>query len=386
MNLMDAVQGVYSLPALNAAVWGFAASFAICVLLVLTKRWHGALTLDHAEGVQKFHTVPTPRIGGVPILLGLIVAWCKAPLEIKELMTPILLAGLPAFIFGLLEDITKRVSVLMRLIATMISGLLAWWITDYSIGRVDIWGVDWLLQFTLISVLFTSFAVGGVANSINIIDGFNGLSSVASILIFLGFAVVAAEVGDKQLAGLSLILAACVWGFFWVNWPLGKIFLGDGGAYFVGFSLAWVAVMLIERNQSVSAFSALLLCIHPVTEVLFSMYRRQVRKEHPGMPDRLHFHSLVKRRYVARWCGHFSARARNSITGIAVGLMTIVPVIVVSQIYDSSILTQLACATFILSYITLYARMVKHYWCSPIYFLVTNQLAKKSLNSSRLGN
>lgn len=124
-----------------------AASFALCVLLVLTKRWHGALTMDHIEGVQKFHTAPTPRIGGVPILLGLVVAWAKAPQDVKELLTPILFAGMPAFIFGVLEDITKRVGVMQRLLATMASGLLAWWITDYSLTRVDIWGVDcrWLM-------------------------------------------------------------------------------------------------------------------------------------------------------------------------------------------------------------------------------------------------
>lgn len=52
-----------------------AASFALCVLLVLTKRWHGTLTMDGTDGVQKFHTAPTPRIGGVPIVLGLVVAW-----------------------------------------------------------------------------------------------------------------------------------------------------------------------------------------------------------------------------------------------------------------------------------------------------------------------
>lgn len=99
--------------------------------------------MDHIEGVQKFHTAPTPRIGGVSIVLGLIVAWGKAPLDIKEILTPILFAGMPAFIFGVLEDITKRVSVMQRLLATMASGMLAWWITDYSLTRVDIWGVDW---------------------------------------------------------------------------------------------------------------------------------------------------------------------------------------------------------------------------------------------------
>lgn len=301
MNLLTALQGIFHSPALPAAAWGMAASFGLCVLLVLTKRWHGALTMDHMEGIQKFHTVPTPRIGGVPIVLGLVVAWGKAPADIQHLLTPILFAGLPAFIFGLLEDITKRIGVIQRLLATMASGLLAWWITDYSLTRVDIWGVDWLLSFILVSALFTAFAVGGVANSINIIDGFNGLASTTSTLAFIGYAVIAWQVGDLQLASLSLVLAACVWGFFWVNWPLGKIFLGDGGSYFIGFSLAWVAVMLIERNHGVSAFAALLVCVHPVTEVLFSIYRRRIKKLNPGQPDRLHFHSLVKKRYVRRW-------------------------------------------------------------------------------------
>jgi hypothetical protein len=117
----------------------------------------------------------------------------------------------------------------------------------------------------------------------------------------MGYALIAWQVSDAQLAGVALVLAACVWGFFWVNWPLGKIFLGDGGSYFVGFSLAWVAVMLIERNPSVSAFAALLVCAHPVTEVLFSIYRRKIKKTNPGRPDRLHLHSLVKQRYVRRW-------------------------------------------------------------------------------------
>ena len=120
----------------------------MCVFLVVTKRWHGELTMDFTDGVQKFHTSPTPRIGGIPIVLGLIVAWAKAPEDTKHMLAPILFAGMPAFIFGLAEDITKRVSVILRLLATMASGLLAWWLTDYAISRVDVWGVDWVMRFT----------------------------------------------------------------------------------------------------------------------------------------------------------------------------------------------------------------------------------------------
>jgi UDP-N-acetylmuramyl pentapeptide phosphotransferase/UDP-N-acetylglucosamine-1-phosphate transferase len=138
----------------------------------------------------------------------------------------------------------------------MASGLLAWWITDYSLSRLDIWGVDQLMQFTFFSVVFTAFAVGGVANSINIIDGFNGYAILPSTIAFIGFGLIAFQEGDQNFVLVSLILAASVWGFFWVNWPSGKLFFGDGGAYFLGFGFAWIAVLLIERNPSVSAFSA----------------------------------------------------------------------------------------------------------------------------------
>lgn len=378
MNLLNGLQGIFQTPALHAAAWGMAASFALCVLLVLTKRWHGALTMDHAEGVQKFHTAPTPRIGGVPIVIGLVVAWGKAPADIQALIAPILFAGLPAFIFGVLEDITKSIGVMQRLLATMASGLLAWWITGQSLTRVDIWGVDWLLGFTLVSVLFTAFAVGGVANSINIIDGFNGLASTMSTLAFIGYALIAWQVGDAQLAAVALVLGACVWGFFWVNWPLGKIFLGDGGSYFIGFALAWVAVMLIERNPGVSAFAALLVCVHPVTEVLFSIYRRRIKQLHPGHPDRLHFHSLVKQRYVRRWFPGCSSAARNSITGLLIGAMTLTATLAAALVHSSAWLSAAAFASLALGYVAIYARMVRHHWCSPVQFLLVKPAAMGS--------
>lgn len=370
MTPLVALQGVFASPALLAAAWGLAASFGLSVLLVITKRWHGVLTMDATDGVQKFHTAPTPRIGGVPIVLGLAVAWGKAPSDVQTQLTPILLAGMPAFLFGVLEDITKRVGVLQRLLATMASGLLAWWITDHAIGRVDIWGVDWLLDITLVSVLFTAFAVGGVANAINIIDGFNGLASTMSTLAFIGLGMIAWQVGDNALVGTALVLAACVWGFFWVNWPLGKLFLGDGGSYFIGFAVAWVAVLLIERNPTVSAFAPLVVCVHPVTEVLFSIYRRRIKKLHPGHPDRLHFHSLVKQRYVRRWFGHHSNRVRNSITGGLIGLMTVCSVVLANLTHASVLWSALAFMSLALGYVAIYARMVRHRWCSPFAFLM----------------
>ena len=371
MSFIQALQDIFLSSVIKTAAWGGLTCFLISVLIVLTKKIHGSATMDFSDGIQKFHNTPTPRVGGLPIVTGLSVACFTSTPEIQHLLTPILIAGLPAFLFGLAEDITKKVGVLARLLATMASGLLAWWLTDYSLSRVDVWGIDWLLKYTLISVVFTSFSVGGVANAINIIDGFNGLASTMATLAFAGFAVIAWSVGDKTLASVAIILAACVWGFFWVNWPFGKLFLGDGGSYFVGFSLAWVAVMLIERNPSVSPFAALLVCIHPVSEVLLSIFRRKLKKMNPGHPDRLHFHSIVKQRYVRRWFGNLSFELRNSITGVLVGFMTLTAILVASSVNQNSLLSLLAVTALAMGYVAIYARMIRFQWCSPILFLIT---------------
>ena len=370
MNLLDAAFALLRNPELNSAGVAFLASFVLCIAVVLTKRWHGVFSMDTTHGIQKFHSAPTPRIGGIPIVFALVIAWDKSSAEIQTLLAPILFAGMPAFLFGTAEDLTKQVGVVQRLLATMASGLLAWWLTDYSLSRLDIFGVDLLMQFTLFSVMFTAFAVGGVANAINIIDGFNGYASLTCTIAFIGFALIAFQVGDQNLTLVSLILAAAALGFFWVNWPFGKLFLGDGGAYFMGFSLAWIAVLLIERNPSVSAFSALVICILPITEVLFSIFRRKVRNDHPGKPDSLHFHSLFQRRYVRKWFVKWHSLARNSLVGILMGLMSPVSALMANLIYDDTLYCVITSLLFVLGYVAVFARMVRHHWCSPFGFLI----------------
>ncbi len=368
--MLEAAFALLTKPELNSAGVAFVASFLLCIVVVLTKSLHGEFSMDTTNGIQKFHTAPTPRIGGIPIVFALVIAWGKSTTEIQAVLAPILFAGMPALLFGIAEDLTKQIGVVQRLLATMASGLLAWFITDYSLSRLDIWGLDLLMQFTVFSVMFTAFSVGGVANSINIIDGFNGYASLTCTIAFIGFGLIAFQVGDQNLALVSLILAASVSGFFLMNWPFGKLFLGDGGAYFLGFALAWIAVLLIERNPIVSAFSALVICILPITEVLFSVFRRKVRNEHPGKPDNLHFHSLLQRRYINRWFVKWNGLAKNSLVGILMGLMGLVSAFIANLIYDKTIYCAVTSLLFALGYVAVFARMVRHQWSSPIGFLI----------------
>ena len=286
-------------------LWGFAVALLCSIALVATTRWHGRFSLDGTDGVQKFHLTPTPRVGGVAVALGLAAACALADAPLRALFLPVLLAGLPAFLFGIAEDVTKRVSVRTRLFATMTSGVVAWALTGASVTHVGIAGLDTILAWLPLSVLFTAFAVGGVANAVNIIDGFNGLASGTVAICLLALGLIAASVGDAQLAGMCFIVCAVTLGFFFVNFPLGKLFLGDGGAYLLGFILAWLAVMLPYRNPSLSPWAALLACAYPIFETVFTIMRRVWARSHPGQPDSHHLHSLVKiaiaRRYFGSW-------------------------------------------------------------------------------------
>lgn len=298
-----------------AATLAFLSSLCACLALVDTQRWHGSLTFDSTFGVQKYHTAPTPRIGGLA-LLGAIACTCLvAPRSVASLLTLMLISAIPAFAAGFLEDLTKKVGVLDRLAATMASGVLAWLLTGSALQHTGVAALDALLAFAPFAVLFTAFCVGGMANAVNIIDGFNGLAGGVVIIMLASLGLIALQFGDRDLACVCLVIGASVLGFLAVNWPSGKIFLGDGGAYLLGFLVGWVAVMLVVRNPQVSPWSPLLACAYPVLEVAFSFYRKSRRAgSSPSQPDRVHLHMLVHRRVVKTRLARWPASLRNAMT------------------------------------------------------------------------
>ncbi len=351
-------------------------AFVVAVLLVLTKRWHGRFSMDGLVGVQKMHRQATPRIGGVAIVLGVLAGYLVAQPERKAILGSLLLAGLPAFVFGFAEDVTKKVTVMARLLATMASGVLGWALTGTAITSLDIPGVDVLFASTAFSVAFTAFAVGGVANAVNIVDGFNGLAGGFVFIALSGVALLALGAHDINLALACFSIAAAVVGFWLVNWPWGKLFLGDGGSYFGGFALAWACVLLIERNHEITPFAALLVCIHPVTEVLFSIYRRRMHGTDPGQPDRLHLHSLLMRRVVRPLLQALYPQEpdmvqilRNPATGLLLALMSVPAVGLAWLLATRPLAAAVACVVFMLGYVTMYARLVRFRWCSPVDFV-----------------
>jgi UDP-N-acetylmuramyl pentapeptide phosphotransferase/UDP-N-acetylglucosamine-1-phosphate transferase/O-antigen ligase len=367
----------------------FLVAFLGCIGLVLTTRWHGRLSLDTNIGLQKFHSTPTPRVGGLATLAGLVAGYGVAPEPVRQLLGLLLVASVPALFFGLLEDLTKRVGVLDRLLATIFSGFLAWYLSGFALTRTGVPGLDYLLSFPVVSVIFTAVAVAGVANSVNIIDGFNGLAGGVLFIMFVAIGVMAARVGDHALAGTCWGLAGCSLGFTVVNWPFGKIFLGDGGAYQLGFALGWVAVMLVVRNPSIPAWAPLLVCAYPVLEVAFSIVRKTRREGYsPGQPDRVHLHMLVYRRVVGPALPSLSPTLRNGLTSPFAWLYTAALAAWALVFVQQTVYLIAGLVAAAVAYAIVYRRLTRFRWwpaptgASPAHVAPTSRRQKTAANSS----
>ena len=345
----------------------FALSAALTLLMVHVLRTRGWVTKDHdLTGPQKVHLRPVGRVGGVAIFVSLCAfavweLWRGA--RFGGLLALLLACGTPVFVVGLIEDLTKRVAPWQRLLAAAVSALLAVVFIGTAISRTDIWGVDWVASFAVGAAALSVFAVSGIANAINIIDGFNGLASMCVMMILLAVAYVALQVDDGVVLALALVGAGAVLGFFIWNYPAGLIFLGDGGAYFLGFYLSEVALLLIIRNPQVSPLFPLLAAIYPIFETVFSMYRRRLVKGRPvGMPDGAHLHSLVHRRLL-RWAiGRDDASTlmrRNSMTAPYLWALCMSAIVPSMLFWDESPILGVFIGLFVVVYVVLYGQIVR---------------------------
>ncbi|HEU5295869.1 MAG TPA: glycosyltransferase [Burkholderiaceae bacterium] len=343
------------------------ASLVVTLWVVRAGRSEGHAANDSdLTGPQKFHAQPVPRVGGLGIVAGVFAGALAIGFQDPHTNTLALLlltCGMPCFVAGLAEDFTKRISPRRRLFFTAVSAGLAVWGLQSVITYTAIPGLDWIVSMPLGAALVTVFVVTGVANSVNIIDGFNGLSSMCAMLILGALAYVSFQVGDQTVMWLALAGIGALIGFFVWNYPGGLVFLGDGGAYFVGFYVAEVAILLLHRNPQVSPMFPLLAAIYPVFETLFSMYRRRVLQDRsPGVPDGIHLHSLIYRR-VVRWAaGPSKAKAltrRNSLTSPYLWLLCMCAVMPAVLFWDNTAVLASFIVLFSVGYTMLYWRIVR---------------------------
>ncbi|RMC99290.1 glycosyl transferase [Aquitalea palustris] len=343
------------------------ASFTTGLLLIRYAHLHARFSSDgDVTGVQKFHATPVPRIGGLPIMLGLIAGCALSGyLNTSVWVLLLLLSAFPAFAAGFVEDLTKKIGPLPRLLATFVAAALGYFLLGAGLARLDIPLIDTLLgHYWWLSLLLTMVAVGGVAHAVNIIDGYNGLSGMVAVFIFLAIAYVCFKVQDIVLMSVCFAMLGAILGFLFWNFPRGLIFAGDGGAYLIGFMIAEVSVLLVARNPAVSPWFPLLCVIYPVFETIFSIYRRKfLQGRAVGYPDALHLHQMVYKRMVLWMVGSKEARhltQRNSMTSPYLWVLASFSVVPAMLFWNHTWILMLLVLLFVLAYLRLY-RMIVHF-------------------------
>jgi UDP-GlcNAc:undecaprenyl-phosphate/decaprenyl-phosphate GlcNAc-1-phosphate transferase len=356
---------------LSLLIIGFVIALGSALLLIARGRRHARRYA--ADAVQRFHTGHVPRIGGLAVFSGMAVAFLfgvvshlqgwsnRTELDARTAaawalcLSPVLLAGLA-------EDFTQRVGVRIRLCAAALSGLLAATVLNLQVTRLDIPYLDALLGMGVVAMLFTVFAVAGLPHAINIIDGYNGLAGTVTVLLAGAMTHVALLNGDRMLASLLVSMIGATLGFLWWNYPRGAIFAGDGGAYLWGAMLAMSAIALVQRHAAVSPWFVMLLFAYPVSETLFSIYRKLKRGQSPGMADSMHFHQLIYKRLVRGVFDDDETRRmlmRNNRTSPylwALCGLTVAPAVL---FWNNTPVLMGFCVLFLISYISMYLMIVR---------------------------
>lgn len=338
-------------------------------LIVHYRALHLSVTGDRPGDLpQKVHAEATPRIGGLAVVVGLVAAGFAGTLS-GAVSAPFLwltvAALLPAFLGGFAEDLTRRIGPVPRLLMTVVSGAIAFVWLDAALYRSDVQWLNVAFSHWPLSLAGTLLAVAGLAHAMNIIDGYHGLAAGVGVLALLALALVAHRIGDLQLSSVGFAAAGAYAGFLLLNYPFGKIFLGDGGAYLLGTTLAIFSAQLVGRHHDVSPWFPLVLVVYPVWETLFSMLRRATFHAAPiGAPDARHLHSLVYRHLMAR----LPARWRNPATTVPFWLGQGAMVGVAMANYNDTPLLMLQAYGFLGIYCVLYALVA---WLAPRERLTT---------------
>jgi UDP-N-acetylmuramyl pentapeptide phosphotransferase/UDP-N-acetylglucosamine-1-phosphate transferase len=311
----------------------------------------------HINAKQSVHTTPTPRVGGLAIAVGILSG---ALLSGDDLFAALLWSVLPIFIVGLLEDLGPQTPPALRLGVASLSAVLAIFVLGAYIHRLDLAAADWLLGIPLVAIAFSVFASAGMTHAMNLVDGLNGLSSAVVISIMGAFGYVAWAFGHPDLLFMNLTVCTAFLGFMCVNFPHGKIFLGDAGAYSVGHLIAWNAILLLNREPEVSAWGILLILLWPVLDTVFAMARRLAAGKSVSQPDRLHYHHVLMRLVLLATPKSVGLQRANPIGSVLSWPLVAAPC-VLGILFISNIALSIASVfLFTMFYVTTYLLLIRN--------------------------
>ena len=277
-------------------VCAFLVSFLLTPQAIRVGQW--GYGLDAPNESRKRHTVPIPRLGGVPIMLTLalagIVIFAMDPHRSRQ-WVPLITGCILMFGLGLWDDL-KALGARKKLIAQISIAVLVYSL-GLSIDRVTYPGGTWNVELSrTIGFLATVFWLIAVPNIVNLIDGFDGLAGGLGMFMAVTLGIVGLLSEQLAVAWFAFTMAGSLLGFLVFNFPPAKIFLGDGGAYLIGFFIASLSLVGSHKGSIAAVLLVTIVALGvPILDTAFALLRRAVR----GFPlfhaDDEHFHHKLEK-------------------------------------------------------------------------------------------
>lgn len=326
----------------------FVLSLCLSALLVLVAPMFPRFFGDgrHTAAIQAMHNRDTPRVGGIAIFAALAMSSMFVPAMLADGYKLCVLAAGIIFFVGLLEDLGFGISPEVRLLAAAIASLTAIGLLGVWLPRTGIPGLDTLMPYWVVGVPITLLATAGVANAFNMIDGLNGFAAFTAIVASAALGLIAVQAGYTEMTHLTTMLAASVLGFFIINYPSGRIFLGDAGAYTLGFVLSWFGISILLNAPDASPWAVLLTMFWPVADMLLAIYRRIRGKVMMSAPDRLHAHQMAMRALEICVMGRGKRHIANPLCTLVLAPFVAAPPVAGVMFWDQTVISFAALVCF----------------------------------------
>ena len=257
----------------------------------------------------------------------------------------------PIFILGILDDFQLEIKPFIRLLIVFPSAFLSYYFLGVEAYSVDIPYLDYLFSFKLFSILFICFAMAGMVNAFNMIDGINGLVLLYSLTICILILLFQSSSYSAEINLFFVAIFFAILAVFILNFPFGRIFLGDGGAYFLGIMLS-IGVVKYYQINDLSPWYVFSVFIYPITDVLISILRRIVARVSIFNPENKHLHHLVYKR--VKKMGIESENTNHAITTFLIFILYFPFLLSANYFAGNSLMLQIQCLIFVSFYLALY--------------------------------
>ena len=271
----------------------------VALIIPLVKKIAEHIKAMDIPDARKVHTKPIPRLGGLGIFMGFLIGYMIFGKNTIQ-MNSILIGSFIILLTGIFDDI-KPISAKSKLFGQILASCVVVFYGNILLNNLTIWGLN--INFGYLAYPITILFIVACTNIINLIDGLDGLSGGISSIFYLSTIVICFFQGrfmELEFV-LSLILLGSTLGFLVHNFYPAKIFAGDSGSLFMGFSIAVISLLGFKTTAITSIFIPLMILAVPILDTLFAIIRRLLKHQSISTPDKQHLHhQLLKMKFSHR--------------------------------------------------------------------------------------